>query len=173
MESVYPVETSVTHAHVVKHGFLGGWLGFLVTDADRQHNDLLADAMDVAEVEGRVDHHLEGDIGQCLVGKVQVRVGSIQVAAQQEGEVDITPRGSLHALQRVHAAGGGQFDPQFGAQAVEDLFLERRGYAHGTDTLNVAVASQGQETATGCPDHAAQQRQIADGLDILHALQVV
>src|SRR5690606_16038209 len=129
--------------------------------------------MYMAEVESRVNHHLEGNVGERPVREGEIRIGGIQIAAEQEGEIHLSPFGSFHTLQGVHATGGGQVDAELGADAVEYLLLQRWRHTHGADALHIAVTAQGQQTATWRPDHAAKQCQIADSLDILHAPQMV
>jgi len=58
-------------------------------------------------------------------------------------------------------------------ETVEDGVFEFGGDADRADALDVGVAADGHESGTGAADHAAQEREVGDGLDVLDAVGVV
>ena len=53
------------------------------------------------------------------------------------------------------------------------MVLECGSHTHGANALHIAVASQWQQASAWGANHAAQQREIADGLDIFHPMSVM
>src|SRR5690606_3203945 len=89
-------------------------------------------------------------------------VGSVEVPAKTDPDLEAAFGGPDHAPHRVQALVTGIGDAQFPLQVLEDGLLQLRRHSHRADTLDVAVAPDGEQACAGTAQHPAHHRQIGD-----------
>ncbi len=109
-----------------------------------------------------------------LLGKRGVGIRTVQVAAEAEADLQLaTARAASMQAIVSRPAVVGSCTPKCDSQPFEDGVLELRRDADRADPLHVRVPADRHQPGARPADHAAQQRQIANRLHVLHAVGVV
>src|SRR5690606_4369294 len=164
---------AVRHPDEVEHRLLGGRLRLLVPGQHRQDDRLLAPTPCVTGVEcGR---HVDDEVERSHRpgGERRVGVGSVEVPAKADPDLEAAFGGPDHAPHRVQALVAGVGDAHCPLQVLDDGLLQLRRHSHRADTLDVAVAPDGGQACAGTAQHPAHHRQIGDGSHVVDTVRVM
>ncbi len=171
---VQPPDAAVRQPDVVEHRLLRRRRPFLVPRRDRHDQALaLPQPVHMAAVERGGEEQLEADGAQRARGERGVRRRAPEVAAHNHRRVDLAALRRLHPGHGVEAFGPRQGNAESLLHSREHRLGDHRLHPDGADPLHVGMPAQRQEPGIAPADHAPQQRQTGDGLDIVDAVQVV